>query len=94
MKIFKKQNRTNKQIHVLNSPKNREAFCADVLASVLDPSDKVRDKLMDGAFVLHRTGHTLSHLYRVPLTAKQPTSTQKTQSGLMLENSSKLKEQM
>lgn len=43
---------------------------------MLDASDQVGDKLVDGALVLDRAGHTLSHLHLVPLTVEINTQSQ------------------
>jgi hypothetical protein len=46
-----------------------EALGTDVLASVLDASDEVRQELVDGALVHHRPRHALGYLDLVTLTA-------------------------
>lgn len=49
-------------------PELCEALGTDVLTGVLNTSQQVRNKLVDGAFVLHCPRNTLSHFDLVTLT--------------------------
>lgn len=51
-------------------PELGEAFGSDVLAGVLNASEQVRNKLVDGAFVLHSSGNTLSDFNLIVLTVR------------------------
>lgn len=51
-------------------PQLCEALGTDVLTRVLDPDQKIRDELMDGAFVLDGSGNTLRHFDLITLTVK------------------------
>lgn len=55
----------------VDSPQNGEASGANVLAAVLDTSNQVWHKLLDGALVLDGAGNALRHLHLVPLAARQ-----------------------
>lgn len=51
-------------------PELRETLRSDVLTGVLNASQQVGDKLMDGAFVLHRSRNSLSNFNLVALTVR------------------------
>lgn len=51
-------------------PELCETFGSDVLTGVLNASQKVGNKLVDGAFVLHRSRNTLSNFNLITLTVK------------------------
>lgn len=48
-----------------------EALCADVLTGVLNAGQQVGNKLVDGAFVLHRPRDALSHFNLITLTEEE-----------------------
>lgn len=51
-------------------PKLCETLCSNVLAGVLNASQQVGNKLVDGAFVLHCSRNTLSNFNFITLTVK------------------------
>lgn len=51
-------------------PELCEALGSDVLTGVLNASQQVGNKLVDGAFVLHRSRNTLSNFNLVTLTVR------------------------
>lgn len=52
----------------MDLPQDGQALCTNILAAMLDSSNEVWHKLVDGAFILNRAGYSLSYLHLITLT--------------------------